>query len=183
METKLPSMVWSEKFPHWEKSRFKSSILTFGFQIFWEPKFVVQQFCSPAFQALAASLWSANWWFTIRKLMRVFWFIFSLYLLLLFVQPCPDCAASEFPYPQIENEQTQPQYDREHTESESRECSPFCICSCRQVFVTDKIPVPSSNGTIVCFLNSTARISYQSKYSHQHLKLIWQPQKLISQSS
>jgi hypothetical protein len=109
--------------------------------------------------------------------MRVFCFIFSLYLLLLSVQPCQDFAASEFPLPQIENERAQLSNDGENTESESHECSPFCICSCRQVSVTDKIPVLSSTEEIAVFTKSSTQITYRSDYSHQHLNSIWQPPK------
>jgi hypothetical protein len=109
--------------------------------------------------------------------MRVFCFIFSIYLLLLSVQPCQDFATSEFSRPQIESEQAQLHND-ENTESESRECSPFCICSCRQVSVADKMPVLASGELLAVFTKSVAGIFYQSNYSHQHLNSIWQPPRI-----
>ncbi|MCA1623370.1 MAG: hypothetical protein LC768_06840 [Acidobacteria bacterium] len=109
--------------------------------------------------------------------MKVFCFIFSVYLLVLSVQPCQDFAASEFSRPQIKNEQTRLYSNGENTESESHECSPFCICSCRQVSVTDTISVLSSNKKLAVFTKSAAQISYQNDYSHQPLNFIWQPPK------
>lgn len=109
--------------------------------------------------------------------MRVFCFIFSFYLLLMSVQPCQDFATSGFFNPQIENEQTQFHDDGGNSESESHECSPFCICSCRQVPLTDKIPVLSSNEKITVSTKSTYKVFYQSSYSHLHLNFVWQPPK------
>jgi hypothetical protein len=109
--------------------------------------------------------------------MRIFCFIFSFYLLLLSVQPCQDFVASGFSYLQIENEQAQLQDNSKDSEPESNECSPFCICSCRQVSVGDKIPVLTSSEQIAVITQSTAHFFYQSNYSHQHLNFIWQPPK------
>ena len=87
--------------------------------------------------------------------MRVFCFIFSFYLLLLSVQPCQDFAASGFSYPQIENEQAQLHNEGKDSESESHECSPFCICSCRQVSIIDNFSVLASSEQIAVFTKST----------------------------
>jgi hypothetical protein len=109
--------------------------------------------------------------------MRVFCFIFSFYLLLLSVQPCQDFAASRFSYPQIENEQAKLHDADKDMQSESHECSPFCICSCRQISVADNFSSPLSKVEVAAFAKSTVQIFYRNTYSHQHLNFIWQPPK------
>ncbi len=108
--------------------------------------------------------------------MKVFCFIFSFYLLLLSVQPCQDFAASEFFRPQPGNEQTFLHKD-ENTQTETHECSPFCICSCRQVSLKYNFSIFSLLKEIAVFAKSTSQISYQNDYSHQHFDSIWQPPK------
>ncbi|MGI8849068.1 MAG: DUF6660 family protein [Pyrinomonadaceae bacterium] len=109
--------------------------------------------------------------------MKVFCFIFSFYLLLLSVQPCQDFAASEFSRPQTGSEQTLLHPSGEDTQTETHECSPFCICSCRQVSVKYDFSIFSLPKEITVFAKLTAQISYQDDYSHQHFDSIWQPPK------
>jgi len=108
--------------------------------------------------------------------MKIFCFILSFYLLLLSVQPCQDFSASQFFDAQTENEQTR-LLDCEDTQQETHECSPFCICSCRQMSVKNDFSIFSPPKEIAVFLKYISRISYQNNYSHQHLDFIWQPPK------
>jgi hypothetical protein len=103
--------------------------------------------------------------------MKFFRVIFAFYLLLLSAQPCRDFAADDFCSLQSENEQTQMRNDRGDSGSESGECSPFCICSCRQaseLSLTEAVAVST---------RSTRQFSCRSHYSHQPLSFIWQPPK------
>jgi len=109
--------------------------------------------------------------------MRVFCFIFSFYLLLLSVQPCLDFAVRKFSRSQTGNEQTLLHNDGEDTQTETHECSPFCICSCRQVSVKYNFSIFSLPKDIAVLAKSTSPISYQNDYSHQHFDSIWQPPK------
>jgi hypothetical protein len=108
--------------------------------------------------------------------MKLFCFIFSFYLLLLSVQPCQDFAAGEFSRPPTGNEQML-LYNDEDTQTETHECSPFCICSCRQVSFKNNFSVFSLSKEIAVFAKLTSQIYYQNNYSHQHLDSIWQPPK------
>jgi hypothetical protein len=109
--------------------------------------------------------------------MRIFSFIFSVYLLLLSVQPCQDFAASEFSYSQSGNEQTRVN-DDEDEQQETHECSPFCICSCRQMSVAYNLSTPAQEKETVIFTQRCSKITSQKLiYSNHYLDSIWQPPK------
>lgn len=108
--------------------------------------------------------------------MKTFSFIFGLYLLLLSLQPCQDLVADEFLSLQNENELTQLSDYNENTESGTDECSPFCICSCRQTPVADQFFSVLAANELTVFAK-TPQNSYQNDYSHLHLDSIWQPPK------
>ncbi len=90
--------------------------------------------------------------------MRVFCFIFSFYLLLLSVQSCQDFAAGDFSLSQIKNELSSLNREGENAKSENHKCSPFCICSCRQISITDNINACSSNKEIATFTKSIVQV-------------------------
>jgi hypothetical protein len=98
------------------------------------------------------------------------------------VQPCQDFAALEFSNPQIENKQAASFDNCGNTESENHECSPLCICSCRQISVAHKIPVLSSNTVIAGFTKSIVQISQPRNYFIIITALSGSRQNLISQS-
>jgi hypothetical protein len=108
--------------------------------------------------------------------MRAFCFIFIFYLLFLSAQPCQDLAAGEFARPPMASEQTRLQNNYD-SQPESGECSPFCICLCRQISATDDFPVFASRGKTAFLTNAPVPIFYRNDYSHQHLTFIWQPPK------
>ncbi len=108
----------------------------------------------------------------------IFIFVFSFYLLFLSAQPCQDFADGEFSRPQSENEQVRLHDGGERDrESESGECSPFCICSCRQVSANYNFTSLPKAKEAAVFTESTDGISYRSDYLHQPLDSIWQPTK------
>jgi hypothetical protein len=108
--------------------------------------------------------------------MKVFCFIFSVYLLVLSVQPCQDLGNGEFSYPETGNEQTL-LHDGNAPQQEAHECSPFCICSCRQVSVTYNFSVLSLPKEVAVFAKAGAQVTIQNHYSRQYPDLIWQPPK------
>jgi hypothetical protein len=111
--------------------------------------------------------------------MKAFCFIFSFYLLFLSVQPCQDFEAGGFSYAPVGNER---QAVMQHnsggeTESETHECSPFCICSCRQVSTSYNLVVLSITENTEAVVTTSQANLYQNNYSNQYLNSIWQPPK------
>jgi len=109
--------------------------------------------------------------------MRVFCLIFSFYLLLLSVQPCRDLAVAGFPQAKIENEQSNLQNHEDTEDCETHECSPFCICSCRQVSVTYTFSALAIKQETTTFTKESPKVFFQDNYYHQYFDSIWQPPK------
>ncbi len=110
------------------------------------------------------------------ELMKLFSFIFTIYLLVLSAQPCRDIAETGFSDPQTGIEQNQFE-EKEDEREESHECSPFCICSCRQMSVIQKLSSPVQEKEIAVLTRDFSKIASQSHYSHQYFDFIWQPPK------
>lgn len=106
--------------------------------------------------------------------MKIFTFTFILYILLLLTQPCQDTFAQNngSVVPDTNNVQ-QPAED----EPMPDDCSPFCICACRQV------PSAYQDFTSVLVLDVTAAataapiLEYQNPYTKNFHSSIWQPPK------
>jgi len=62
-------------------------------------------------------------------------------------------------------------------ENESDDCSPFCICSCCQIFTAANFPVFTVKNVYTVSIAHDTKIAYQNNYSQQHLNNIWQPPK------
>ncbi|HEX8735354.1 MAG TPA: DUF6660 family protein [Pyrinomonadaceae bacterium] len=112
--------------------------------------------------------------------MKAFCFIFSFYLLLLSVQPCQDFEAGGFSDASAEDErQTLVLHGSSgETEKETHECSPFCICSCRQVSASYNLTVLSIPEAAEAVAATSRANLYQNNYSNQYPNSIWQPPKI-----
>jgi hypothetical protein len=95
------------------------------------------------------------------------------------VQPCQDFApAGESLNPQSESEQARLQDGGEGDRQEdTHECSPFCICSCRQVSTSYNLTVLSMAEEVTAVAAASPAVFYQNNYSNQYLSSIWQPPK------
>jgi hypothetical protein len=107
--------------------------------------------------------------------MKTFSIIFSFYLLLLAIQPCPDLFSAH----EAGNDTsriTLP-FGADECPDEERECSPLCNCSCRQVTVSHlaEIRPPHSQNKIA--RGAVLSAAFQNNYSHQLSNSIWQPPK------
>lgn len=109
------------------------------------------------------------------EIMKVFRLIFIVYLLVLSVQPCRDLGDSRFSYSKAENGQTMLNGDA--PQQETPECSPFCICSCRQVSVTDNFSALSLPKEIAVLTATASLVTSRNDYSRQYPDSIWQPPK------
>jgi hypothetical protein len=109
--------------------------------------------------------------------MKIFCFIFSIYLLLLSVQPCQGIAAVGFSQPKTENEQSNLQNHEETEDCETHECSPFCICSCRQISVPFNFSAVAINQETAAFTKEFPKVFSQDNYHLQYFDSIWQPPK------
>ena len=104
--------------------------------------------------------------------MKTFTLTFIFYILLLLTQPCQDTFAQGTDVSNTENI-LQPLQD----EPEPEDCSPFCICACRQV------PSAYQYFTSVDIVEVTAAaitapiFEYQNPYTKNFHHSIWQPPK------
>jgi hypothetical protein len=112
----------------------------------------------------------------ILGLMKIFCFIFSFYLLLLSTQPCQDLAAGGDTFLQMENKQILPREDGK-PQTENHECSPFCICSCRQMSISYNYTALARTELAAITIRKISKARTQDNYTDQHLDTIWQPPK------
>jgi hypothetical protein len=111
--------------------------------------------------------------------MKAFCFIFTIYLLFLSVQPCQDFESGGFSSASPETGQQKLLLsggDCEN-ENETHECSPFCICSCRQVSTSYNLTALSVTENSEAVVMNSPAVFYQNNYSNQYLNSIWQPPK------
>ncbi|HEV7646337.1 MAG TPA: DUF6660 family protein [Pyrinomonadaceae bacterium] len=107
--------------------------------------------------------------------MKTFSIIFSFYLLLLAIQPCPDLFSAH-EAGDTTSHITLP-FGADECPDEERECSPLCNCSCRQMtaFQVLEVRPPDSQNKIA--RSGVLNTAFQNNYSHQTLNSIWQPPK------
>lgn len=104
--------------------------------------------------------------------MKTFTFTLIIYILLLLTQPCQDTFAQGIDISNTDNVQ-QPLQDDPIPD----DCSPFCICACRQV------PSAYRHFTSVDVVEVTVAaipataFEYQNPYTKNFRDSIWQPPK------
>jgi hypothetical protein len=107
--------------------------------------------------------------------MKIFGIIFSFYLLLLAIQPCPDLLSVP------ESEKTTSHitlpFGPDECPDEGRECSPLCNCSCRQITVFQALEIHPRHARNKIARGAVLNTAFQNNYSHQTLNSIWQPPK------
>jgi hypothetical protein len=108
--------------------------------------------------------------------MRIFCFIFILYLLLLSWQPCQDLAAKDISCTSTPKAQQSHLHDTSQP-TENDDCSPFCVCSCCQISTANARPTFMVKNRFTVSTEKATEIFYQNEYSQQHLDSIWQPPK------
>ena len=105
--------------------------------------------------------------------MKTFTFTFIFYILLLLAQPCQDT------FVQVSrNDESETINERQPAEDDTQpeDCSPFCICACRQVptayhyFTSINVEVKGSATRAPAF-------EYQNPYTKNFHDSIWQPPK------
>lgn len=99
-----------------------------------------------------------------------------VYLIFLLTQPCQDVFASA--------RETAPGDtfvaavgETTETESESDECSPFCICSCCSISVAYHSFVTVNSVSRPAEIHRTVRVEYRGLDSKSFSGSIWQPPK------
>lgn len=118
----------------------------------------------------------ASVFYDLFRSMKIFCFSFIVYLLVLSWQPCNDLTA-KFSSCESKSFTETTHLSETETPDEPDDCSPFCICSCRQIStVYTNLNFIATSALIASFENAP-EISYQNPYSHQNLDLIWQPPK------
>jgi hypothetical protein len=107
--------------------------------------------------------------------MKMFWFIFSIYLALLSVFPCSD--KFEFDSKPTET-QTFFSSTTEH-QHETEQCSPFCSCACCGISTTNLQKVKFTFRDRKIIVDKIQLFSlYKFRYFEEISSSIWQPPKL-----
>ena len=109
--------------------------------------------------------------------MKVFCFIFSLYILFLSLQPCEEMTANVDLRVNKAMEQTQ--IDGQPAEK-CDDCSPFCICACCHFSTAYQFRTFSVTGKITASAIFRANFSYRNPYSQAYKNPVWQPPKFNS---
>lgn len=108
--------------------------------------------------------------------MRVFCFIFIVYLVLLLTQPCQDLAATVGDCGETDT-QTAHVESTSDTDPLADECSPFCICSCCSHPVANHKLSLGITSEVKYIAISTTLTEYINPYTKGHQNSIWQPPK------
>jgi len=105
--------------------------------------------------------------------MKTFTLTFIFYILLLLTQPCQDTFAQSSR--NVASETTNVQLPSEDDE-QPEDCSPFCICACRQV-PTAYQHFTSINVEVKGSVTPAPAFEYQNPYTKNFHDSIWQPPK------
>jgi len=112
-------------------------------------------------------------------LMKVFCFIFTIYILFLSLQPCEEMTAlAELRAEKVSHER-QIQAGEQAGEK-TDDCSPFCICSCCHFSTVYQLKSFSVTNKITVSAISRPNFSYQNPYYQNYKTSIWQPPKFNS---
>ena len=109
--------------------------------------------------------------------MKVFCFIFSIYILFLSLQPCEELKANVELRVNKTTRQTQMRA-AEKASQESDDCSPFCICSCCHFSTAYQFRTFTVTGKLTTTEILSPKYSYQNPYSKAYKNSIWQPPKI-----
>ncbi|MFT3744147.1 MAG: hypothetical protein QM785_07625 [Pyrinomonadaceae bacterium] len=108
--------------------------------------------------------------------MRVFSFVFIVYIVMLLTQPCQDMIAAfdggNGPNSAVAHvdQPSDPQYSTD-------DCSPLCFCSCCSLSVADRAIAKISVTTIATVTLSESPREYDSPFTSTFQNSIWQPPK------
>ena len=112
--------------------------------------------------------------------MKVFCFIFTIYILFLSFQPCEEMTAiAESRADKVSQEETQIKVN-EQADKENDDCSPFCICSCCHFSTVYQFKTFSVTNKITASAISRPDFPYQNPYYQIYKTSIWQPPKFNS---
>lgn len=103
-----------------------------------------------------------------------FWTIFAIYLLFLSALPCADRIECN-DVAKTEITTTENHQDHKH---ETENCSPFCICACCGISVTQFNPTVFTSKKVIYFPLQKNYSYYKLNYSSIDFCNIWQPPKL-----
>ncbi len=104
-----------------------------------------------------------------------FWIVFATYLLFLSALPCADKNDCN----EIAKTEIQKSTNHQKHNNENENCSPFCICACCGVSVTQINPTDFTVELVNYFTSKNNFISYKFTYSSINFCNIWQPPKLL----
>lgn len=111
--------------------------------------------------------------------MKVFCFIFSVYILLLSLAPCSEMIEFAESLNKKPSQQVTLQNDNK-TDANGENCSPFCICSCCHFSTVYQFKTFSVTSKQIVQPVSTNPNFYQNPYAKEYKTSVWQPPKFNS---
>jgi hypothetical protein len=107
--------------------------------------------------------------------MKHFWFVFSLFLIMLSVLPCSDAVECKDSL----NTEVSNHDDHDQHSHNSEQCPPFCSCACCGIQITTFENTTFFFTENHVFTSQKAKINwYQSIYLSKISDKIWQPPKI-----
>lgn len=109
--------------------------------------------------------------------MRVFSFIFIIYILLLSVMPCDEMTANA----ELRFDENSYQIQRQNnapTDESGDDCSPFCICSCCHFSTAFQFKTFAVTSKITVSVGFKPENLYRNPYAQTYKTSIWQPPKI-----
>lgn len=111
--------------------------------------------------------------------MKIFFVIFSFYILALSLMPCTDMANISVSAQEQFLTKDGQEVNHDHTDQEDT-CSPFCACSCcGAIYVAAKHWSSFSFNPKLAFVKEQMQPHYLSLFIPNDLDSIWQPPKCI----
>jgi hypothetical protein len=110
--------------------------------------------------------------------MKVFCFVFTIYILFLSFQPCEEMTANAAS--KTDKAFQRAQMRVAETDEKSDNCSPFCICSCCHFSTAYQFGTFTISSRITTVAILSTKFSYQNPYSKAYKNSIWQPPKFNS---
>lgn len=121
--------------------------------------------------------WQATIFFS-GEVVRVFSFIFVVYMLVLLTQPCQEFVASAREVPAARSAAAVVRSDVPKNDPKTDGCSPFCICSCCSInsMGAHTASVGIESPVVVSAIPREIAV-YTSQHTSSYLASIWQPPK------
>jgi hypothetical protein len=109
-----------------------------------------------------------------------FWFLFSIYILLLSVLPCGDIEDCQHKASNTVSNFQSSNTDHQNHHHNAEHCSPFCTCSCCSI-ACSVFEIQKLQFRKISIHHSELKIALRNDFTLYHfLENIWQPPKILT---